>query len=138
MSDSIIRQLDNLNNENNVDKQIYLTYLLGWHGDEIAQYYLYEINRKIEPILLKRGWKILVLKEFFPPNKNLLGLNVDNGQEVSIRLRYHHDNNQFIPFDEVMNTVLHEIAHCSISEHSAAFWSLHRDLVSDYENNEKS
>lgn len=38
----------------------------------------------------KRRWRVGKLAEFFPDNGGLLGLNVNRGQKILIRLRHAH------------------------------------------------
>jgi hypothetical protein len=56
----------------------------------------------------KRGWRVGVLSEFVPEQANLLGLNINRGEQIQVRLRYAADLNQFLPFDQVLDTLLHE------------------------------
>lgn len=41
----------------------------------------------VSPLLERRKWKIGTLMEFSPNNQSLLGLNVNRGQTIKIRLR---------------------------------------------------
>jgi hypothetical protein len=53
-----------------------------------------------------------VLKEFLPANHELLGLNVNHGQSISIRLRKsRNDLNSFFPYEDLLGTMLHEMVH---------------------------
>jgi hypothetical protein len=74
----------------------------------------------------KRGWRVGVLAEFLPEQSNLLGTNVfkllcvkteliyvkglnkNRGQEILIRLRYNHNPTSFLPFENCLDTMLHE------------------------------
>lgn len=62
----------------------------------------------VKPLMRKRGWRVGVLSEFVPEQANLLGLNINRGEQIQIRLRYAGDLNQFLPFDQVLDTLLHE------------------------------
>lgn len=62
----------------------------------------------VKPIMRRRGWKVGILTEFWPPEKNLLGLNWNKGQKICLRLRYPYDERQFLPIEEVVDTMLHE------------------------------
>lgn len=80
----------------------------------------------VKPIMRKRDWKVGELAEFLPPQLNLLGLylmsrsraleltcvspglNVNAGQKIFLRLRHGHDPNQFLAYDTVADTLLHE------------------------------
>ena len=87
----------------------------------------------------KRQWKVGVLTEFFPANANLLvpgldprppgiawrnpthpvlgyacvlqGLNYNRGQEIRIRLRPADREAEFLPFESLLGTMLHELTH---------------------------
>ena len=62
----------------------------------------------VKPIMRQRSWKVGVLTEFYPPEKNLLGLNWNNGQKICLRLRSPFDDKQFLPLEDVVDTMLHE------------------------------
>jgi hypothetical protein len=119
------------------DPRVHLTSTLGWHpGDDLARQYLCEMKRRADPILAARRWRILELREFFPRSKQLLGLNVNRGQEVCVRLRDPRNRNLFLPFEAAMATLLHEMAHCKIGPHNEAFWGLYKELVEECERRE--
>ncbi|KAI8052108.1 hypothetical protein BDF22DRAFT_689977 [Syncephalis plumigaleata] len=42
------------------------------------------LARQVEPILVKYHWQVGLLREFLPTNTNLLGVNVNRGQEIRI------------------------------------------------------
>lgn len=69
---------------------------------------LRKVASLVKPIMRQRGWRVGVLTEFWPPENNLLGLNWNKGQKICLRLRYPYDERQFIPLEEVMDTMLHE------------------------------
>ena len=69
---------------------------------------LQKIASSVKPIMRRRGWKVEILTEFYPPEKNLLGLNWNKGQKICLRLRYPYDEKQFLPLEEVVDTMLHE------------------------------
>lgn len=62
----------------------------------------------VKPLMRRRGWKVGILTEFWPPEKNLLGLNWNRGQKICLRLRYPYDEQQFLPLEDVVDTMLHE------------------------------
>jgi hypothetical protein len=41
----------------------------------------------VNPLLQKRGWRVKLLCEFFPKNAGLLGMNVNRGSKILLRLR---------------------------------------------------
>ncbi|KTW27862.1 uncharacterized protein T551_02829 [Pneumocystis jirovecii RU7] len=72
---------------------------------------LKEIELFTKPIMSSRGWKVGVLAEFFPKNKTLLGLNINKGSKICIRLRTCNDENTFYPLDYLIEIMLHELVH---------------------------
>ncbi|KAL1651271.1 hypothetical protein SLS58_000610 [Diplodia intermedia] len=105
----------------------------------------------VKPIMRKRGWKVGELAEFLPPQLNLLGpyltkcvtcspelmcmllgLNVNQGQKIFLRLRYGHDPKQFLAYDTVVDTLLHELAHVRCGPHDARFHKLWDELREEY------
>ena len=69
---------------------------------------LRKIASLVKPIMRQRGWRVGVLTEFYPQETNLLGLNVNKGQRICLRLRYPGDERQFLPLEQVTDTMLHE------------------------------
>jgi hypothetical protein len=62
----------------------------------------------VKPLMRKRGWRVGILSEFLPDQPNLLGLNTNRGEHIQLRLRHPGDFNQFLPFEQVLDTLLHE------------------------------
>jgi len=52
---------------------------------------------------------VLQLSEFSPRNPGLLGLNVNRGAEVKIRLRPARDDDSFYDWHHILGTMLHEV-----------------------------
>lgn len=69
---------------------------------------LRKVASLVKPMMRQRGWKVGVLTEFFPQENNLLGINVNKGQRICLRLRYAGDERQFLPLEQVTDTMLHE------------------------------
>ena len=86
----------------------------------------------------KRGWNVGSLSEFFPQNPGLLGLNVGGGLEIKIRMRPARDVGSFIPFRNLVGTMLHELIHNDIGPHNAAFYKMYDALWEEYEELENS
>ena len=82
------------------------------------------------PVMGRRQWRVKCLKEFFPTNAGLLGMNVNRGASIFIRLRPGHDKDSFLPWHEVLGTMVHELTHMSVGSHSAEFYKL-MDQVHD-------
>ncbi|KAJ3055170.1 hypothetical protein HK097_011324 [Rhizophlyctis rosea] len=109
----------------------------------------------VKPIMKKRNWKVVTLSEFFPNNPNLLGLNVNRGREIKIRLRPHSDESRFLHFESLVGTMLHEyvlppsrirkpaptdphftrLTHIIHGPHDAKFYSLLDTLTKEYDSN---
>lgn len=74
---------------------------------------LRRVTNQVQPIMRKRKWSVPIVNEFFPDQKNLLGLNVGGGggntSEIRIRLRYAHSPDSLIEFNNVLGTMLHEL-----------------------------
>jgi hypothetical protein len=81
----------------------------------------------------KRGWKVQILAEFLPPEPNLLGLNINRGYKICIRLRYHNNPDLFLPLEQVVDTMLHELSHNVWGEHDANFHRLWDELRDEWE-----
>lgn len=92
---------------------LFTTYehLAGQERGDAALLMLRKASAMVKPIMQKHGWRVKVLAEFLPPEQNLLGLNINKGYKICIRLRYHHSHDLFLPFEEVVDTLLHELCH---------------------------
>ncbi|GAA6054147.1 hypothetical protein JCM3770_003219 [Rhodotorula araucariae] len=84
---------------------------------------LRKIHALVKPIMKKHGWYLPVLSEFFPSNANLLGINVNSGAKICIRLRPAHDPASFLPLeDSLIGTMLHELTHNVRGPHDDVFF----------------
>jgi DNA-dependent metalloprotease WSS1 len=68
---------------------------------------------------------------------DMQGLNV-NGcrgktREIRIRLRPHHTPNSFLPYEDVLGTMLHEITHNVRGPHDAQFYSILDEVTRECE-----
>ena len=63
-----------------------------------------------------------------PKNPALLGLNVGGGVHVKLRLRRPNRDWDFFPFDQVLDTMLHELCHNAHGPHNASFYKLWDEL----------
>ncbi|GJU95455.1 DNA-dependent metalloprotease WSS1-like protein [Tanacetum coccineum] len=59
-----------------------------------------------------------------PSNPALLGLNVNGGQEVKLRLRRQNNEWDFFPYEQILDTMLHELCHNQFGPHNADFYNL--------------
>ncbi|OTB01245.1 hypothetical protein M426DRAFT_323640 [Hypoxylon sp. CI-4A] len=98
-----------------------------------ALHALKKVASLVKPIMRARGWKVGQLTEFYPGQHNLLGLNVGAGQKICLRLRYPGDRNQFLPIEQVVDTMLHELAHNVHGPHDAKFHALWNQLREEHE-----
>ena len=58
---------------------------------------------------------------------------MDRGRKICLRLRYPGDRNQFMPMDNVVDTMLHELCHNVHGPHNAAFHALWDQLRDEQE-----
>lgn len=85
---------------------------------------LYSLSHRVSKLMQDLNLKVGVLQEFFPSNENLLGLNVNRGQKVLLRLRKNSDPHMLLDEDMVLDTLLYELCHNSIGPHNDAFHRL--------------
>lgn len=110
---------------------------------------LKKVASVVKPIMRAHGWKVKELAEFYPSNPGLLGLwsckgsqrnyanvqtgvNVNRGAQICLRLRYPGDESQFLPLDNVVDTMLHELCHMVHGPHNAAFHALWEKLRDEH------
>ncbi|KAL9125809.1 MAG: hypothetical protein Q9217_005040 [Psora testacea] len=99
-----------------------------------ALHMLRKIASLVKPIMRQRGWRVGVLTEFYPEERNLLGLNINKGERICLRLRYAGDERQFMPLEQVTDTMLHELCHIVHGPHDEPFHNLWNQLRDEYEN----
>ncbi|XP_024375543.1 uncharacterized protein [Physcomitrium patens] len=92
--------------------------------DDVARRLLEMAAKQVQPIMRKRKWQVKLLSEFCPRNPGLLGLNIDQGREVRVRLRPYGRENEFFPYESVLGTLLHELVHNDCGPHDAKFYGL--------------
>lgn len=61
------------------------------------------------------------------------GINQNKGEKICLRLRYPGDKNQFLPMEQVVDTMLHELSHIVYGPHDANFHALWDQLRKEYE-----
>ncbi|KAJ5624487.1 hypothetical protein N7510_000796 [Penicillium lagena] len=94
---------------------------------------LRKIASLVKPIMRQRSWRVGALCEFYPRQSNLLGLNVNTGQKICLRLRYASDQRQFLPLEQVVDTMLHELCHIVHGPHNRDFHALWNQLRDEHE-----
>ncbi|XP_052481983.1 DNA-dependent metalloprotease WSS1 [Gossypium raimondii] len=102
-------------------------------GEEAAKIILEKIAKQVQPIMRKHKWRVKLLSEFCPNNPALLGLNVGAGIHVKLRLRRPNRDWDFYPFDQVLDTMLHELCHNAHGPHNASFYKLWDELRKECE-----
>ncbi|KAL9229890.1 hypothetical protein vseg_005308 [Gypsophila vaccaria] len=87
----------------------------------------------IVAIMNKHRWRVGIMTEMAPVGHVgispmcLLGLNKNQGEEISLRLRT-DDLKGFRKYDRIKKTLLHELAHMVFSEHDENFHALDKQL----------
>lgn len=108
-------------------------HLQGLPRSDTALDMLRRVASLVKPIMRKRSWKVQILAEFLPPEQNLLGLNINRGYKICIRLRYHNNPDLFLPVEQVVDTMLHELSHNVWGEHDSNFHRLWDELRDEHE-----
>ncbi|XP_057430839.1 uncharacterized protein LOC130723732 [Lotus japonicus] len=104
--------------------------------EQEARKFLEAIAKAVQPIMHNHKWSVKLLSEFC--NKRYLGYNIGGGQHVKLCLRrlkwdWEWDHWKFLPFDEVLDTMLHDLCHnVHGPRHNAAFYKLLDQLTKEY------
>lgn len=106
---------------------------LGHDRDAEARSLLLNIAKQVQPIMRKRKWRVMLLSEFYPRNPSLLGLNIGAGQEIRIRLRKPGREWEFLPYEALVGTMLHELTHNEHGPHDAKFYKLLDEITKECE-----
>lgn len=91
-------------------------------NDPEAERLLREAANQVTSIMAKRKWRVGVLEEFCPSNAGLLGLNVNHGQRIKVRMRSSPTASTFLPSNDILGTLLHELVHIVLYEVDGLFW----------------
>lgn len=108
-------------------------HLVGLPRADAALTLLRKVASTVKPIMRKRGFRVQILAEFLPPEGNLLGLNINRGYKICIRLRYHNNTDLFLPLEQIVDTMLHELSHNKWGEHDHKFHALWDELRDEHE-----
>lgn len=108
-------------------------HLQGLPRGDAALTLLRKVASMVKPVMRKRGWKVQILAEFLPQEQNLLGLNINRGYKICIRLRYYNNPDLFLPIEQVIDTMLHELSHNVWGEHDGNFHRLWDELRDELE-----
>lgn len=106
---------------------------LGKSRDAEAKKLLESVAKQVQPIMIKRKWRVKLLSEFCPSNPSLLGLNVGGGAEIKIRLRRPGRESEFYPYEDLVGTMLHELTHNEHGPHDAKFYKLLDEITKECE-----
>lgn len=94
---------------------------------------LHDVAKAVGPLMHHYDFKVGMLCEMYPKNPQLLGLNVNHGQKILIRLRPPFSENSFYPMSDLIGTMLHELTHNVHGPHDAKFYALLDELRTKYE-----
>lgn len=98
-------------------------------GQEEARNILNKIAKQVQPIMKKHKWRVNLLSEMSESDDpSHVGLNIGGGHEVRLRLRRFNRDWDFIPYEQVLDTMLHELCHNDIGPHNADFYKLWDDI----------
>lgn len=110
------------------------THLAGFPREQHALMLLRKTASLVKPLMVNHSLRVLTLSEFFPTeNPNLVGLNVNAGQQILLRLRPHNDPHSFMPEEEIIRTMLHELVHNTFGPHDEKFYGLLNSYTNEYE-----
>ncbi|KAF9486328.1 WLM-domain-containing protein [Pholiota conissans] len=96
-----------------------------------ALHILQRVASLVKPIMRTHGWVLPVLSEFFPDNPNLLDVNM--GQKILVRLRPPYSPDTFLPEEDVVQTMLHELTHNVHGPHDEKFYKYLSGLQDEYD-----
>ncbi|KAI8362057.1 WLM domain-containing protein [Mortierella sp. GBAus27b] len=108
-----------------------ITCLTSKKNHEEALRILRRVATMVRPIMKAHGWKINTLAEFYP--KGLLGVNINRGWKIQLCLRYHTEETRFLPWEDIIGTMLHELAHNIRGPHDAQFYKALDNLNDEYD-----
>lgn len=94
---------------------------------------MHELAKLVSPLMSRHNFHVGLFCEMFPKSQNLLGLNVNGGLKIMIRLRQHHNNLQFISKSELIGTVLHELTHNKYGAHNQLFYGFLDKITREFE-----
>ncbi|KAL3646344.1 hypothetical protein CASFOL_011524 [Castilleja foliolosa] len=92
--------------------------------EDEAREILEKVAKQVQPIMRRRKWKVTVLSEFCPSDPSLMGLNIGGGAEVKLRLRRPNNEWDFFRYEQILDTMLHELCHNEYGPHNTDFDNL--------------
>lgn len=96
--------------------------LLRYPDRDYANSLLHDAVKQLAPLIHEYNFKVELLCEMFPKSENLLGLNVNKGRKIMLRLRHHHNERLFLPMSDILGTFLHELTHNVHGAHDKNFY----------------
>ncbi|KAI5958312.1 hypothetical protein KGF57_002667 [Candida theae] len=96
--------------------------LMRYPDRDYANSLLHDAVKQLAPLIHEYNFKVGLVCEMFPKSENLLGLNVNKGQKIMLRLRYHHNERSFLPMSDILGTFLHELTHNVHGKHDKNFY----------------
>lgn len=94
---------------------------------------LHQMVKAVAPLIHEYNFRVGLLCEMYPKNPSLLGLNVNKGQKILIRLRLPYNDRLFYPMSELLGTFLHELTHNVHGPHDGKFYRLLDELKAKFE-----
>ncbi|KAJ1962097.1 hypothetical protein GGI12_002852 [Dipsacomyces acuminosporus] len=110
-----------------------ITFLKREPYTEEALSILHRVSAQVRPVMQSRGWRVGRLREFYPKDAQLLGLNINRGEEIRLRLRSPYNPAQFLQYTDILGTMLHELAHIVHGPHDEKFYRLLDELKRETE-----
>ncbi|KAI5818799.1 WLM domain-containing protein, partial [Pyronema omphalodes] len=109
-----------------------ITYLSHLPRSQEALAIMRRVVSIVKPIMVAGGYRLKTFAEMLPENPGLQGLNYDHGYKLCIRLRFASDPSKFLPFEDIMCTMLHELTHNVYGPHDEKFYGHLRKLEDEY------
>jgi hypothetical protein len=94
---------------------------------------LNRLVERVKPIMDEHNLSIGTLKEFYDDDDEDMGRNKGRGEVVMIRLREMADKSKFLPKEEIIDTMLHELTHNRYRDHDGDFESYLQGLRDEYD-----
>lgn len=101
--------------------------------DKEALQLLQKLSRNVQPLMTKYKWSVPLLKESNFEDSSVLGMNVNGGESILIRLRQ-VNSTTFYPYEHLLGTLCHELAHNTHGPHNDAFYKFLDELQTQLEN----
>lgn len=98
-----------------------ITFLKRKPDSQRAHGLLQDLTHTVSYLMLKNKLKVGTLAEFYPRDKRLLGLNVNHGMKIMVRLRSPYNDAEFLSWESIMETMIHELTHNRFGPHDAKF-----------------